>query len=268
MAGLDSTPVTVNSRAVIAATAESAAACVAMSNLSRRAPSRLTRRASNVSPRGVASRRLHGPVFAGAERLDLHLALDDQPQGDGLDAAGGLRARQLAPEHGGEAEADEIVERAAGEIGFDQFHVDLPRMVHRGRDGGFGDGVKDDALDLGGFLHRLALGQGLQQVPGDRLALAVGVGGEDQFVVAFQSVGDGADMLLAVGSDLPEHLEFMVGIDRAVLGRQVAHMAIGGEHGETGAEILVDGLRLGGRFDNDDGHGLLPRRRGRRLSAA
>ena len=214
---------------------------------------------------GVAARggedRLDRPVLAGAERLDLHLAVDDQPQRHRLDPAGRLRARQLAPEHRREAEADEVVERPAREVGVDQLHVDLARVRHRLRHRVPGDRVEDDALDLGVLLHRLAAGQRLEQVPGDRLALAVGVGGEDQLLVVLQRLGDGADVLGAVGGDLPLHREVVLGVDRAVLGRQVADVAVGGEHRVAGAEILVDGLRLGGRLDDDDGHGALLRRR-------
>ena len=61
--------------------------------------------------------------------------------------------------------------------------------------------------------------------------------------------------LAAFGVDLPDHREIVVGIDRAVLGRQVADVAEGGQDLVVRAEILVDRLRLGGRFDDDDVHG-------------
>ena len=199
------------------------------------------------------------PVFAGPERLDLHLALDDQAQADRLHAARRFRARQLAPQDRREVEADEIVERPARQIGLDQRGIHLARTRHRLGDGGFGDRVEGDAADL---LARLeVLGQRLLQVPGDRLALAVGVGGEDQRVVALQRVGDRLDMLAAIRRHLPFHREPVLGIDRAVLGRQVADMAVGGENRVAGAEILVDGAGLGGGFDDDDGHTQLLRRR-------
>ena len=101
----------------------------------------------------VARRRELGddrPVFLGDEFFDFELAVADQPQRDRLDAAGRARARQLAPEHRREREADEIIERAAGEIGIDQRAVDLARMLHRLGHGLLGDGVEDDALDLAG----------------------------------------------------------------------------------------------------------------------
>jgi hypothetical protein len=81
-----------------------------------------------------------------------------------------------------------------------------------------------------------------------------GVGGEDQFVVVFQRVGDGLDVLLAVIGDFPDHVESVVGIDRSALGRQVADMAVGGQHGVVGAQILVDCLGLGRGLDDDNGH--------------
>ncbi len=56
LAGLASTARTVRSREVIAATAISASSAVARSNFSSRLPARLTRRAVNSCPRGVASR--------------------------------------------------------------------------------------------------------------------------------------------------------------------------------------------------------------------
>lgn len=110
-------------------------------------------------------------------------------------------------------------------------------------------------LPRGVLLDGLAVQQSLLKVPRDRLALAVGVSGQDQVVVVFQRVGDGLDVLFAVGRDFPLHVELVVDIDRPVLGRQVADVAIGCQHGVIRAEIFVDCLGLGGRFDDDDRHG-------------
>ncbi len=62
--------------------------------------------------------------------------------------------------------------------------------------------------------------------------------------------------LLAFGGDFPDHVEIVLGIDRAILGRQVADMAVGGEDRVVGPEILVDCLGLGRGFDDDDGHAI------------
>ncbi|MPM10723.1 hypothetical protein SDC9_57057 [bioreactor metagenome] len=195
-----------------------------------------------------------GPVFAGVKRLDLHLALDDEAQADRLHPAGRARAGEFPPQHRRQVEAHQIVERAPRQIGLDQRAIDLARVLHRLGDRRFGDRVEGDARHL---LALQLLLERLFEVPRNRLSLAIGVGGEDQFVVGGQRIGDRLDVLFRVGPDFPFHLEIMLGIDRAILRRQVADMAEGGENRVIGAQIFVDRLGLGGRFDNDDGHDFL-----------
>ena len=129
---------------------------------------------------GVARRRepgLEAPVLARLERLDLGLALADQAQRHRLHAAGRARALQLAPEHRREREAHQIVERAARLVGVDQVHVEVARVLHRLEHGALGDLVEHHALDVDAVDRALVL-ERRQQVPGDRLALAVRVGRE------------------------------------------------------------------------------------------
>jgi hypothetical protein len=64
--------------------------------------------------------------------------------------------------------------------------------------------------------------------------------------------GDVGEALGRLGVDVPVHGEIVVGIDRAVLARQVADMAEGGQNLVALAQIFVDRLGLGGRFDDDD----------------
>ena len=94
----------------------------------------------------------------------------------------------------------------------------------------------------------------LKHVPGDGLALAVGVGGEDQLARPFDRLGDFVQALGGLGLDVPMHLEVVVGHDRAVLRGQIAHVAVRGDHVVSGPQILVDGLGLGWQFDDDDVH--------------
>ena len=171
-----------------------------------------------------------------------------------MHATGGFRAGQLAPQHRRKVEPDEIVERAAGKISLHQITIDLTRVLHRLGNCGLGDRVKDDAADRCVGLDRLAQPQRLFKVPGDRFALAIGVGGEDQGVVVLQRVGDCLDVLLAVRGDLPFHVEIVVRVDRTVLGRQVANMPVGGQDSVVRPKIFVDCLGLGRGFDNNDGH--------------
>ena len=70
----------------------------------------------------------------------------------------------------------------------------------------------------------------LEDVPGDGLALAVGVGGEDQLARPFDGLGDLVEPLGGLGLDVPMHLEVLVRHDRAVLRGQIAHVPVGGEH--------------------------------------
>ena len=91
-------------------------------------------------------------------------------------------------------------------------------------------------------------------MPADRLSLAVGVGREDQFVVVFQGVGDGFDVLAGIIPDFPFHCEIVFRIDRSVLGRQIANVPVRGQNGIVIPQVFIDGFGLGWGFDNDDGH--------------
>ena len=193
------------------------------------------------------------PVFARNEALDLELAVAHQPQRHRLHASGRAGARQLAPQHRRQRKADQIVERTPRQIGIHQGAVDGARMLHGVEHGSLGDGVEHHALDRL-RLDRLLLLEHLEHMPGDGLALAVRVGGQDQLVGPFDRPHDLVHVLLGLGVDLPEHVEIVLGIDRAVLGRQVPHMAERGQHLIAAAQILVDRLGLGGQFNDDDIH--------------
>ena len=195
-----------------------------------------------------------GPVFLRAEGFDLDLAVDDQAQADRLHPPGRARAGQLAPKNRRQVEPHKIVQRAPRQIGAHQFHIDLTGGLHGLGHGGFGDRIEDHALHGRIGAQRAGFRQRLDQVPTDRLALAVGVGGEDQVIIGLERVGNRLEMLAAVGGNLPCHFEIIGRIDRAILGRQVADMAERGQNGEVRAQILVDGLCLCRRFDNDDSH--------------
>ena len=83
----------------------------------------------------------------GLEGLDLEFAVADEAQRHRLHAAGRARARQLAPQDRRQGEADEIVERAAREIGIDQRPSIWRGCFMASSTDCLGDGVEHDALD-------------------------------------------------------------------------------------------------------------------------
>jgi hypothetical protein len=193
------------------------------------------------------------PVFARNEFLDLELAVADEPQRHRLHAAGRARAGELAPQHRREGKSDQVVERAAGEIGVDQGAVDAARMLHGVEHRLLGDGIEHHPLDRL-LLERVLLLEDFEHVPGNGLALAIGVGGQDQLARALDRPCDVVEPLLRLVVDLPKHVEVVLGVDRAVLGREVPHVAERGQDLVAGAKVLVDRLGLGRGLNNDDIH--------------
>ena len=194
-----------------------------------------------------------GPVFLGPKLLDFDLAVDDQPERDGLHPSCRAGTGQLAPQHRRQVEADQIIQRPARQIGIDQFHVDLTRIGHGLGHGRAGDGVEGDALD-GLVLERLLPVQGFQDMPADGLTFAIRVGRQDQTIRRFHCRSDIGQAFGRLGIDLPFHREVVVGPDRSILGRQVADMPVGRQDRIVRAQVLVDGLGLGRALDDDDVH--------------
>ena len=170
--------------------------------------------------------RLHGPVSARHEGLDPGLALADQAQRHRLHPARRAAARQLAPQHRRQAVADQVVEGAPRLPGLDQVHVDGAGVVERRPDRLFGHLVEGCALDPPAA-DCVPLLQPVQNLPGDRLALPVRVGGEHQPVGDRQRPGDRAERPGRPPPGLVAHGEAVLRLHRARLRRQVRDMAPG-----------------------------------------
>ena len=183
---------------------------------------------------------LDRPVLARLEGLDLDLAHTDQPERDGLHAARRARAGELAPQHRRQREAHQIVERAARLVGVDQIVVEVARMGHGIEHGALGDLGKDHALH-GDAVQEPPAAELVPHMPGDRLAFAVGVGGEEKPIRAPERPADGADMLLGPVGDGPVHGEGIVRPHRAVLGQEVADMAVGRHDRVARPQVPADG---------------------------
>src|SRR5262249_36476103 len=105
---------------------------------------------------------------------------------------------------------------------------------------------------------------------GDRLALAVLVRREQEFVRILEQSAELSDLFRPVGADDIESLEVVVDVDaqgRPRLGlelgrnvgsvaRQIAEMAVAGLQDVSGAKVARDRLRLGRRLDDHEALGL------------
>ena len=195
----------------------------------------------------------HAPIFPRLVRFDLALAFHHQAQCHRLHAACALGAGQLAPQHRGKREAHQIIQRTPRQIGIDQRLIQIARRLHGLGDSGLGDFIERHPARpaLG---QRALVFQPFQQMPADRLALAIRIGRQDHTVRPLRRLANGGELLGTVRRNLPRHGEILGGVHRSVAGRQIAHMAKTGQHLIAAAEVLVDGLRLGRRFNDNELH--------------
>ena len=189
------------------------------------------------------------PIFLWPERFDFTFPLDDQPERNRLDPAGRFCTRKLAPEHGRQCESDQIVERPAGAIGIDKILIERTGMSHGFRHRSLGDRIEGHPIH--DIRQRFLGAQHFLHVPADCFAFAVRVGRENQASGFFRFVGDRFQLLGLVGIILPGHGETIVRINRTVLGRKVANMAVGCQDLEIRSQIFFNGFGLCGRLDDD-----------------
>ena len=93
--------------------------------------------------------------------------------------------------------------------------------------------------------------QQLQQVPGDGLALAVGVRGEIQRRHPGQRAADPRYSGLRAFHRLKLHFESLLRVDCQAAASQIAYMSVARQNPVVLAQIALQGSRLGGRFDHD-----------------
>ena len=208
---------------------------------------------------GAGEHGLQVPVPGGAERDPLPLPGHHEAGGHGLDPPGGQPGHDLLPQHRGDLVAVQPVQHPPGLVGVHQAAVQLARVVHGVRDGFRGDLVEDHPAgrDLGL--------QFLQQVPGDGLALAVLISGEEQFVGVLEQRLELSDLGLLVRVHDIESLETVVHVNaepgprllavlRRDLGRPVRHIPDVPDAGLDDvslAQVSRDGARLGRGLDNN-----------------
>src|SRR5207253_2028978 len=146
--------------------------------------------------RVVGKRGLESPVLLRLERLDLALAVDDEPECDRLDAARGEAVADLLPKERRHRVADQPVDDPARLLRIHEVLINLPRMLERFLDGGRGDLVEGDPAQLG--LWDL---DDVGQVPRDGLALAVEVSGQPDMVRGLGLPSEGPGVLFRIVRD-------------------------------------------------------------------
>ena len=183
---------------------------------------------------------IYRPILLRPKRLNLALAFNDQAQRNRLHTACRFGPRQFAPQDRRKRKSNQIIKRAAGKIRLDQIDIQLARFGHRFQNCCFSNRIKCDALNI--LWQRFFLRKNFLHVPADRFAFAVRVGRKDQAVCLFGFIGDRFQLLGLVGIIIPQHGKAVIGINRPVLWRQVADMAVRSQHLETGAQIFLDCL--------------------------
>src|SRR5439155_14547412 len=151
--------------------------------------------------------RFDVPVRRRAELQTLLFTVDNQPHGDALHAAGAQPGLHFLPEHGRNRVAIQAIEDAATLLRANEILIDVRRVLHRLLDRFFGDLVEDDPL------YRHLRLQNFLEVPADRLALAIRVGGEVHLRRALQRRTQRLDILFLVVRDDVVRREVAFGVD-------------------------------------------------------
>ena len=209
--------------------------------------------------------RCQVPVGSGDEGDALTLAVHDKSNGDRLHAACRASiATDLLPEHLGDGVAVEPIDDASRLLRIDELHVEFARLLEGIGNGMLGDLVEDHAA------HGDLRLEHLEQVPGDGLALAVLVRGEEQLGGVLELLLQLRDRRLLIGMHDVEGREAVVGVDGVLrpgllaqtLGElrrpagEIAHVAdrrLDPEiPGSTTVEVALDRLGLRRRLDDDE----------------
>ena len=169
--------------------------------------------------------REHGPVLAGLERLDLGFPVGNEAKRRTLHPAGREAGPDLRPEHRRQVEPDQVVERAARELRVHQIGLKLAGMFNRLADRAARNFMKLDPVyrlvrENAPFLQQL------RDVPGDRLALAIRVGGQVQGARAAHRPHDRFHVRFRTGHQVEVHREAAVGLDRPGRRYEIAHVAV------------------------------------------
>ena len=210
---------------------------------------------------GVAQLRLQVPPRGCHERHAFTLSLHDDPGRDRLDPARGQPRHDLLPQDGADLVAVETIEDAPGLLGVHEPAIQLTGVLDRMLYRRGCDLVEDHPL------HGNTGVEHLEQMPRDRLALAILICRQVELVGVLQQGLEATDLVLLVGADHVQRLEVVLGVHTqpcprlalVLLGhvggvaRQVPDVTDGRLDLVAVPQETGDGARLGRRLDDDEG---------------
>ena len=182
------------------------------------------------------------------EGLDLALTIDDEAHRHGLNPPGGKTSLDLLPQERRQAIADQAIEDATRLLGIDLLEIDLPGLQEGRFHRALGDLVERHAVDVLLFEREL-----LGQVPADRLPFPVRVCRDVEDLRALGGLLEVVEDLLLARDHHVLRLEALLRIDAERRLGQIPDVAHRRLHDELRIEVLLNGLHLRRRLDDDEG---------------
>ena len=190
--------------------------------------------------RGGGQQGLELPVLFGHKGLALFLAFHDKAQGHRLYPPGRNAAFDGFPQQGGNFIAHQTIQHAAGLLSLEQARIDGAGMFQSFFHRAGSDFVELDAFDIFGLVA-----DNLGDVPGDGLALAVGVGRQIDGVGFGGGFTQGADDFFFTHDGFVTGREVAAFVHAYFFGGQIADMPHAGLHRVFVAQKFFYGLHLG-----------------------
>ena len=221
----------------------------------RRLPREALRNFGGRPQRGAVAgqqERVDRPVLLDVEGPDLAFARADQAESHRLHAPGGETGSDLAGKERRDLVADDPVQHPARLLGLDLVPVHLGRALQRAPDRRRGDLVEGDPLDRDLASRRQRAEELLREVVADRFSFPVRVGREVDAGGLFCRPLEALEDLGPVRNHFELRAKTVRDVHREAPLRQVPDVSSRG-HDPVGApQKPLDGLGLGGGFDDDE----------------
>ena len=194
---------------------------------------------------------LDTPILYRDKILYLAFAFDDEPHGDRLHASRTQRVFfHFLGQQRADGVADDSVQHAARLLCVYASHVERARMRERVLNRVLCNFVKLDAMNR--FPRDLIFQHG-REMPRNRFAFAVGVGGKINFARALCVLAQFLNHIAFFRSDFVLGFEIVFNVHAQIFLRQIANVSHRRAHAIIASEKFGNRFCLRGRFDNDEG---------------